>query len=195
MTQLAIHGVVLAAGSRLDGMRNRFSGRGAKLDTADIVVGVLVLLGIAAGIALLSYLVSRQDKRRGFNSPRALFRELCKAHGLARSSRRLLRQLARWQRLSHPARIFLEPERFDPANLSPRLRAQIDDVRQVRDQIFARPIEEKDGKGQKKKSAQRRSPSSDVVKKGDPKPAQGAPGSAKAEEAVTAAVSTESKTR
>ena len=55
------------------------------------------------------------------SSPNRLFRGLCRAHGLAWADRRLLLRLARFQELDNPGRLFLEPERFDPAALDPGL--------------------------------------------------------------------------
>ncbi len=70
------------------------------------------------------------------NNPWALFRSLCKAHGLRRSSRRMLKQLAHWQRLEHPSRLFVEPERFETVNLSPTLQSQTSAIHALRDRIF-----------------------------------------------------------
>jgi hypothetical protein len=96
-----------------------------------IVVGVLVVMAVVA------HIVARRDKGELFNSPWSLFRALCHAHGLKRSERRLLRQIARYQRLGQPAQLFLEPECYNPVNLSPALRSQQAAIDRLRDQILS----------------------------------------------------------
>ena len=55
-------------------------------------------------------------------SDSGLFCELCRAHKLTRRERRFLWRLAHDRQISPPARIFLEPDRFSPADpLSKRL--------------------------------------------------------------------------
>jgi hypothetical protein len=126
-----------ADGPRWRSMSSGFRGSRARFDSGDVVTGLLLLAGVALGVFVLSRLLSRQERQRAYNRPRALFRSLCKAHGLDRSSRQLLRQVARWQRLAQPARLFLEPNRFEPAALSPRLRAKGALLARLRDRIFA----------------------------------------------------------
>ncbi len=66
-----------------------------------------------------------------------VFRSLCKAHGLDRGSRRLLWQVARCQKLAHPACLFLEPNRFAAANLSPQLRQQAETLKRLETRLFS----------------------------------------------------------
>jgi hypothetical protein len=76
---------------------------------ANVVLVVLILAGIAAALAV----VIRHFRQRGdenFRSPRLLFLQLCQAHNLDRSDRKVLEQIARKYRLQHPARLFVEPE-------------------------------------------------------------------------------------
>ena len=95
-----------------------------------------MLIAIVLGIWMLARIAARQDKAKRINNPWALFRSLARAHGLDRASRRMLKQLAQWQRLDHPGRLFVEPERFETINLSPGLQTQVPAVRALRDHIF-----------------------------------------------------------
>lgn len=118
-------------------MGSGFRGARTRFDSGDVVTGLLILAGVIVGLFILSRLLSRQDRQRVCNSPRALFRSLCKAHSLDRRSRRLLSRVARWQRLAHPARLFLEPNRFDGSNLSPELGPKRAALAGLRERIFA----------------------------------------------------------
>ena len=117
-------------GSGLRGTRARF-------DSGDVVTGLLILGSVILGMVLLSRYLARTDRGRVYNSPRALFRSLCKAHGLDRGSRRLLWQVARCQKLAHPACLFLEPNRFAAANLSPQLRQQAETLKRLETRLFS----------------------------------------------------------
>ena len=98
---------------------------------------LLIVTGVGLGAFLLWWLLLYQDRGPAYHNPWALFRGLCKAHQLDRSSRQLLQQVARWERLSHPARIFLEPSRYEAANLSPELQERLPALTELRDKIFA----------------------------------------------------------
>ena len=115
------------------GQRFRSGGGGLNTTTA-------VLLGAAVAILLvLAVLISRRidaRQRKGYCSPRALFRELCRAHELDRSGRHLLRRLVRFHQLGVPARIFVEPKLFDPEDVSPALAARRGELESLRDRIF-----------------------------------------------------------
>lgn len=133
--------LMLAPGDpRWRSMGRGFRGRRAMLDSDDLSMLLLILTGVVLAVFLLSRFLSRQDRHKSHNSPRALFRSLAKAHELDRKRRGLLRQVARWQRLAHPARLFLEPWRFEPVNLSPPLRKRLDEIRALRDHIFGARI-------------------------------------------------------
>jgi len=137
MIDLRAHGLLFAERSMLRDMGSGFREKREHFDASDLAIWFCIVLGILAAIACLSRLVARQDKRQLFNSPRALFRNLCRAHALDRPARRLLRQMSRYQKLSQPARLFLEPARFEPENLSPAQQSQFSAVLALRDHLFA----------------------------------------------------------
>ena len=132
MNRLLYHGIVLAEGSRLEGLSREFRGRRSRFDTQDIVIALMVVAAIAVAIFLVSYYLNLQERRRGSVRPLRLFLSLCQAHRLRWSERWLLWRVSRIQRLRDPARLFIEPQRLQPANLGRSLRArqaQFDDIR------------------------------------------------------------------
>jgi hypothetical protein len=142
MNALAPLGELLAAPGSWRQMSSGFQGRKAQVDVAD-----LIWLGVAVVVLLvflwwLTRLAARRDKTRMFTDDKSLFRALCRAHGLDRSSCRLLKRLAQWQRLSHPARLFLEPDRFHTTNIGPELRRQQASLEAVRDKIFGATLKD-----------------------------------------------------
>lgn len=152
------HGILLAQGGRLDGLRKGFEGR--RFDFGDVLTAVLILGGIGLAVWVLSYLLSLRERRRGYSSPLGLFLSLCKAHRLRWSQRWLLWRLARSQRLRDPALLFVEPERFQPASLGPTLRSRSDELAQLRGRLFAEP----------KQQSPRRPPAADSSLAGTPLP-------------------------
>lgn len=127
---------LLAEAGRIENMGRKFRG-GEKLKAIDLLIWLLVLSGMVLGFWLLSLLKDRQDSVRRVNSPRKLYHELCKLHGLNYFQRRLLRQIARWQRLTQPTKLFLEPERLEAHNLSPRLRARWGEIASIGRKLFS----------------------------------------------------------
>jgi hypothetical protein len=80
---------------------------------------LLLLLLLVVSCALLVWVVNRvvaarQQQRR--YSPRALFRELCRAHHLSFGERWILRKLAAQHKLDQAARMFVEPDKLVAAH-------------------------------------------------------------------------------
>jgi hypothetical protein len=118
------------------------SGFRAKRDSfqfSDLIPWLIVTAAVLGGLAVLARIVARREKQ-AFNSPRALFNELCKAHGLDLASRQLLRRLARAADIRQPARMFVEPQRFEPTNLPSDLRAQWPAIEALRAKLFAQTV-------------------------------------------------------
>jgi|GEM_PF-2233153 len=81
-----------------------------------LTVGVVGVLAVAA--VLVGWIVVRfrqSNSKRPIDHPWRLLRELAQAHGLRRSDERLLHQIVRRYALEPPARLLLEPERFQIA--------------------------------------------------------------------------------
>lgn len=100
-------------------------------------LGLLTLIAVViAGGYALNRLLARQESNRPSNSPRALFRALCRAHALNHQQCQLLRQLARHFRLAHPALVFTDLKLYEPQRLNPTLRSQLAALHALRDRLF-----------------------------------------------------------
>jgi len=89
--------------------------------------------------ALGSWYSERKGKPRRCNSPKRLFWSLCRAHDLSWRDRWILWRLSRYQELDDPARLFLEPHRFDSPNLSFALQRHPARIASLRERLFANP--------------------------------------------------------
>jgi hypothetical protein len=134
---------LIAERSRVDALGGTFRTRSESGDYDQVLTGLFILAAIFVGIWLLSRLLAMRDRHRVYNSPRRLFRSLCKAQGLGWRDRRLLRRLAGSQQLKDPGRLFLEAERFDEAKLPPSLRPNARRLREIRDCLFVELLEKK----------------------------------------------------
>jgi len=104
-------GVGLLGQGRVSSLGDSFRNGGELNWWMMFYVGCVLAIGIA-----IVWLVARHLRRRdagSYHNHRGLFRELCGAHRLRWSERRLLKKVARQQRVIVPARLFVEPERFD----------------------------------------------------------------------------------
>lgn len=137
MIELLTSGMLLARMSWFENLSRQWGSGNSRFGATHFVLLTLAVAGLAA-IAVWARQVRSKGERQ-YNNPRALFRALCRAHGLDHGSRRLLDQLARQQRLADPARLFLEPERFEPAHLGATLKSQQARFATLRDRLFAEP--------------------------------------------------------
>lgn len=131
-----MYGLMLAQIRRFDGLRDRFSGPRARFGMDDAITGIAAILAVAVLLYFVNRWHNRHSGKQSYNSSSAMFRELCKAHSLDRKTRQLLKRIAQWQRLTQPARLFLEPERFEPANLSPELERYLAELFELRAKLF-----------------------------------------------------------
>jgi hypothetical protein len=139
MDALHYYAILLAQRGRLEDLARGFRGRRTRIETDDVITGLMVLGVIALAVWILSYVTKVREPGRSYTSPSRLFLSLCRAHRLRWSERWLLWRLARAQRLRDPGRLFLEPERFEAAHLGPALRQRADQLAQLRDRLFAEP--------------------------------------------------------
>jgi hypothetical protein len=130
--------IFAAEHSRWDSLSNGFRGGFQRhgLEPLDIAMGVAALAGIVAAVWILTYLLAWRDRRRSYTSPRRLFLSLCRAHRLRWIECWWLWRLARCQRLAEPAKLFLEPERFEKVHLTPTLWAKAEFFGRLRDRLF-----------------------------------------------------------
>jgi hypothetical protein len=113
-----------------------FRGATSQLSWFDVVPYVIVVALLIGGAKLWSYLQRRADMSEWCDDPHKLFRELCVAHKLDRTSRRLLLQLAEVARFAQPAQVFVSPAVFEPARLPASLRSRADEVKRLRERLF-----------------------------------------------------------
>jgi hypothetical protein len=133
MIQLASRWVwLLPVGSGGQNVWGRFDHERPTFD-----LGLILLLLTAAVVVLAIWLVlPRWGSRFRANGPRALFHELCRAHGLGASSRRLLKRLAAARAMANPAELFVEPGHFEKEDLPPALQSEKLALERLRDQLF-----------------------------------------------------------
>jgi hypothetical protein len=141
MNTLPIVCVLLAEGSRWDDLSKGFSSgfRDREITAGDLIVGLLVLAVIVVVVWLLYSILNLGTKKKRRNWPKALFLNLCRAHRLGWRECWLLWRLARHQRLSEPARLFLESQRWNPVNFSPALLSKQQQFTRLQGQLFAEP--------------------------------------------------------
>lgn len=121
------------------GMGSGFRGKRAQFDFDDLLAWAGIVVGVVAVLWVLSRLLARQERFRRCSKPWPLFRDLCKAHELNRPQRRLMKQLARHHQLTHPGLLFVEGSRFEPAGLSAELLDRSEELRAIRERLFAWP--------------------------------------------------------
>ena len=120
-------------------MGGGFRDKREHFDPTDLIFWVGALVGLFVTLAVLARVIARREQRQVYNSPRALFRALCAAHNLDRRDRAVLRKLARHHQLSQPARLFVEPARFDVAKLSAALGPLRGRIQSLGERLFAVP--------------------------------------------------------
>ena len=78
--------ILLAEASRGQSLSESFRSH-AGMGRDDVLLGLLMAAALVAGLWAASRLLGLRRRRRGYNSPRQLFRALCKAHHLTWSDR------------------------------------------------------------------------------------------------------------
>ncbi len=137
MNNLTITSLLLAERSRILDIAHAFRTNQQQHSVHGTLLWLTIVFAVAGALLVLNRLLDRRDQdQRRVNQPLRLFLALCKAHKLKWSERWLLWRVARCQRLRDPGRLFLEPERLDPANLSPTLRLQWAQLRLLRERLF-----------------------------------------------------------
>ena len=135
LLSLAPQSVLFGGQARYIHMGRRFRPGGSNISTEDLIALLVVLVAVSAAICLLSRYLAMREKR-GHNSPRRLFRELCRIHGIGWSQRQLLRQLARWHRLPHATELFVQPHCFEVQELGPAFANRHGQLTALRERLF-----------------------------------------------------------
>jgi hypothetical protein len=116
-------------------MGEGFRGENAQVETSEILIALVCLAGLIIALWVLSSYVARRERSKRTYSPRGLFHQLCQAHGLDRAGRTALWRLSKKQQLEHPARLFLEPERFEEPSVGTGHEGET--YRQLKLKLFA----------------------------------------------------------
>ncbi len=132
MTQLLHDWFWLLAASTNGQVWGRFDHKRPAYDSGQLLM-ILTFVALAVAIGLL---LVRMRSNFQTDSKRGLFSELCRAHGLNSSSRRLLKRLATGRGLTDAATLFVEPRHFESNDLPHALQAAKGDLQRLRDRIF-----------------------------------------------------------
>jgi hypothetical protein len=107
------------------------------LDFGLYEVLILTVVTLLVIVTIVWQTISRRRQRDfAYDRPPRLFADLCRAHKLNWSSRRLLKHLAAARGLKCPASLFVEPEFFDMTNVPPALKPSAAELRQLRHKLF-----------------------------------------------------------
>jgi hypothetical protein len=111
---------------------------GKPAETMNLQGTAAVASGLAA-VLLVGWIASKLLKageQRVINHPRRMLRELFKAQQLPRSQQRLLRRIIKAYQLDPPARLLVEPERFDTAAQDPAFKPQRGRILALKQRLF-----------------------------------------------------------
>lgn len=124
----------------MEALRKQFGGSGERPSNQNygrklLVVFLGTILIVGGGATLLYHLF---EKRKGntYESPRGLFRELAKIHGMNWAERRFLRGLAREIGLANPLEIFVEPRHLAWALYNAKFAQKVKMIRSLEVRFF-----------------------------------------------------------
>lgn len=126
----------------IDGLTNAAFLLAARLDRprANFDREWIFLAGLAVVLALvllLSHWSSRRRQKEFWcDSPARMFQELCRAHRLDRTNRRLMLRLGTACKVENLAELFVEPEILDVTTLPAAMKPADTELRQLRHQLF-----------------------------------------------------------
>jgi hypothetical protein len=136
MNDLIVRIVLLGETERFRTVGETFRGERSVSRLNDFM---LVVAGIGAIVFLfwlVATLMPKEERVRRIDSPRKLFKALCRAHGLDWFSRRTLWKLARQHSPQHPAVLFAMPDALDASMASNPSARQMAAYRRLRVQLF-----------------------------------------------------------
>ncbi len=110
--------------------------RRSQINTGQLAVYMGITVGLIVAVCVISYFGTRLRHNWRYKSPLALFLGLCQAHKLDVGSKKLLRQVAQHHKLTHPARVFTEPQWIDKASLAGTMRSQSMKLGILRERLF-----------------------------------------------------------
>ncbi len=107
-----------------------------RMDLSDLLPFFIALAVIGIAIAVGVQIYKRRDYSKPCDDPQKLFRQICAAHKLNFSSRRLLLQLAMALQMPHPAALFVTPAAFRKNELPPHLQGEGKRISELAHQLF-----------------------------------------------------------
>ncbi len=115
-----------------DGVRRS----GSRTDLSELMPFFILLVVIGIAIAVGVQIYKRYDYSKPCDDPLKLFRQLCAAHKLNFSSRRLLLQMATVLEMPQPAALFVTPEAFRGSELPPQLQGEAARIKKLAHRLF-----------------------------------------------------------
>ena len=109
---------------------------GRRSELSDLLPFYIVLAVIVVAIAVGVQIYRRRDYSKPCDDPLKLFRQLCAAHKLDFTTRRLLMQLATALEMPQPAALFITPTAFEASKLPPQLRNEAKRIKSLGQQLF-----------------------------------------------------------
>jgi len=116
---------------------DRFSGRNAEVQWADLFSVGAVVCGAILFFFLLRWLHGLQEARRKSNDPRHLFNDLCSAHQVGYADRHRLYLLASAYDLASPGVLFVRPDYFRSGQLPEELFEDAEPLEELAKRLFA----------------------------------------------------------
>jgi hypothetical protein len=129
------HCALLLAARQESGVWGRFDHQRPGVGTSELIVIAFVVVLLAGSLAW-QMLKRRYEREFLCDSASRLFGELCHAHQLDRSARRLLKRLAAARGLKNLTELFVEPHYFDAATLPSSLKPSAGALRHLRYKLF-----------------------------------------------------------
>ena len=119
---------------------DNFRSTPGSVDEYKLIAVVAIVVVFAVGLVLLSRFAEPQDRRKSYNSPGELFRDLCRKHHLDRADRRILKRLASAWGLAGPSYLFIDPDYFDVTGLSDEWEENAPRVARIRKRLFGESV-------------------------------------------------------
>ncbi|NOY43494.1 MAG: hypothetical protein GXP26_16870 [Planctomycetes bacterium] len=127
---------LLAQFSNWERLGDGLHGSRGRANLVEVLPYLIGLALVAAIIFAVVKYIKYNDLSKPCDDPQKLFREISKAHGLDRSSQRLLRQLADALGYVQPAEVFVTPSAFEANQLPEELRDEEARIRELRERLF-----------------------------------------------------------
>lgn len=127
---------LLAFSEKMHRVWGRFDHQKPGISSTQWLIALGVLAAAVAGLVIWRIVAQRSRRTYSSSNPAKLFNELCKAHGIDRAGRRLLKRLADVRGKSCAAQLFLDPQAFEPQTMPGELRPAANELKLLRARLF-----------------------------------------------------------